>query len=169
MKPFALVLLAACWGTAAPPPQSHGPIEYASSVSVRLAERGDVFPQPTLMAVPALSVEDGCRTTRGDFAPQLYDPILTYLRMHIIRDPSAQAQLIPEGADSGTLGRGTTIWIQPRTQIGALAIETRDGSFGAGHYFCVHVRHQGARTLLILEPVGSWITRRSLAPADRRS
>ena len=139
------------------------------SVSVRLAERGDVFPQPNLIDVPALSVEDGCRTTRGAYAPQLYNAILTYIRMHIIRDPAAQAQLIPDGADSGTLATGTTIWIQPRTQIGALAIERRDGKFSESHYFCVHVRHQGARTLIILEPVGSTITRRYSRSAAQHS
>jgi hypothetical protein len=58
----------------------------------------------------------------------------------------------------GDLPQGVSILIASRSEIGELRIETHQGRYGSGDSFCMHVRHDGNRTLIILEPAGEWIT-----------
>ena len=152
MKRF-LALLAACG--APPVAPADQPIVYAPSVVVRLADRQDVFPKPTLVQRDLATV--GCGTTRGSRAPELYKPILTYVRSHLVRDDDVQARLISDDSPDAP-PEGRSIAIEPRSEIGELRIETHSGSFSKGVTFCMHIRHDGNRTLVILEPAGDWIT-----------
>jgi hypothetical protein len=146
-----VVVLAACG--AAPVAPADKPISYAPSVVVRLADRQDEFPQPPLVDQEIIP---GCRT-RGSLAPELYQPLLTYVRAHLVRDRDVHAQLISDDTDSKA-PEGDSISIEPRSEVGELRIETRSGRFSSGSTFCIHVRHDGNRTLIILEPGIEWIT-----------
>jgi hypothetical protein len=151
-----LVLLAACG--AAPVAPADQPIIYAPSVVVRLADRQDVFPKPSLIESESLvAVRGRCVTIRGSLAPELYQPILTYVRSHLVRVGNPHAQLISDDP-GGDVPEGVSILIAPRNEIGELRIENHNGSSGSGNAFCMHVRHDGNRTLIILEPAGEWIT-----------
>jgi hypothetical protein len=144
-----VVVLAACGS--APVAPTDQPIRYAPSVVVRLADRQDVFPKPPLVDQEIIH---GCMA-RGSLARELYQPLLTYVRLHLARDSDAQAQLISDDTHS-KVPEGDSILIEPRSEVGELTIESRTGSFSSGRTFCIHVRHDGNRTLIVLEPSSEW-------------
>lgn len=144
MRILAALALTGC---AVPPPV----------VNVREA-RSDEYVRPS-DSTDVLDYVPGCRDLRGDLAPELYAPLVTYLRAHGLDD--YKVVLGVEGADA-QLDDGHFMVIDPLSEIGSLVLAERHDPGGrrfiAEEHYCVHVVRRAGVITLVLEAAGSLIT-----------
>ncbi|MFT3696254.1 MAG: hypothetical protein QM831_24150 [Kofleriaceae bacterium] len=131
------------------------PEKIDTSIRVRLRKDHETFPPQPTATRDFVDRRSTCNTTRGELRREYVMPLGRFFN-------ADHVELVGEGEKMkpfGTYG-GHTVFAQPRSEIGFVAVEYGDSNDNsAGDYYCVHAHKLAdGTTELVLENIGGFIS-----------
>ena len=138
------------------------------SIVVREARDGEIPAKPSAPGEMPSFMPD-CKVA-GEAARELVEPVLAFAREQLLGKPRERVHtrvILPGEPEPPNIKRGREITITPRTQIGQLEVADWWDGGGASTLYCLHVRHEGDATVVLVSQQWSVISESEPRPIAR--